>query len=186
MQLLDDTEVEGFVLNWMHFWGDYDHYQISHRWFQREIRIVRNGRGIESYLDSQSFRRDGQKLSVAQMDATIYHYCGVRPPKVMRQKQSAADRIYKGGSSDAGPLAAPPFDYGSLEKLPVFKGDHPGVMKEWIAKMDWKDQLQYRGKPTFVHHHDKLKYRILTSIEQKFLGGRRLGGFKNYILLKNK
>ncbi|NLP03097.1 MAG: hypothetical protein GX089_11420 [Fibrobacter sp.] len=59
-------------------------------------------------------------------------------------------------------------------------------MKPWIARMDWKDQLQYTGKSPVRHKHDRLKYRILTFLEQKVFGGRQLGGFKNYILLKNK
>jgi hypothetical protein len=57
-------------------------------------------------------------------------------------------------------------------------------MREWIEKFDWADQLQYTGTPTTLHKHDKLKYRLLTLLEQKLLGGRQLGGFKNYYLVK--
>ena len=35
-----------------------------------------------------------------------------------------------------------------------------------------------------MHKHDKLKYRFITFLEQKVLGGMELGGFKNYELLK--
>jgi hypothetical protein len=75
------------------------------------------------------------------------------------------------------------FDYGSLEKVPRFTETHPAVMNEWIAKMNWKDQLQYTGKSSVVSKHERFKYRLLTFLEQKVLGGKQIGGFKNYILL---
>jgi hypothetical protein len=59
-------------------------------------------------------------------------------------------------------------------------------MNEWIKKFDWQDELQYTGKPSKTrkkHAHERLKYRLLTWIEQNLLGGKTLGGFKNYILL---
>ena len=75
------------------------------------------------------------------------------------------------------------FDYGPLDKLNLFKGSHPSLMKDWIFAFDWKDQLQYSGprnpnRPAFKH--EMLKYRLLSLIENTFLGGRRIGGFKNY------
>ncbi|MEN8929366.1 MAG: hypothetical protein ABF240_10885, partial [Flavobacteriales bacterium] len=68
-----------------------------------------------------------------------------------------------------------------------FKGTHPAVMADWMAKFDWKDKLQYSGavnpnRP--VHPHEKLKYRITSWIEKNILGGRLIGGFKNYNLKK--
>ena len=60
-------------------------------------------------------------------------------------------------------------------------------MKNWIAKFNWKDELQFTGKPSKTrkrHAHERAKYRFLTWIENNLLGGWNLGGFKNYILLK--
>jgi hypothetical protein len=57
-------------------------------------------------------------------------------------------------------------------------------MKEWIAKMDWKGLLDYRGISKKRFKHDKLKYKILTWLEQNLFGGRQIGGFKNYIIVK--
>jgi hypothetical protein len=59
-------------------------------------------------------------------------------------------------------------------------------MRQWIAKMDWKNQLDYEGKSKARFKHDLFRYRFLTFLEQKLLGGRQLGGFRNYLLLKNK
>ena len=36
------------------------------------------------------------------------------------------------------------------------------------------------------HKHDKLKYRMLSFIEQNFLKGNHLAGFKNYELIHPK
>jgi hypothetical protein len=59
-----------------------------------------------------------------------------------------------------------------------YDGSHPAVMADWIARMDWQDKLQYKGKSRVKHHHDKFKYRLLTFIEQKILGGRQIGALK--------
>jgi hypothetical protein len=79
------------------------------------------------------------------------------------------------------------FDYGPLQKCDVFTGTHPAVMKNMIAKMDWKDQLQYSGDADpnrELHKHERFKYRFLTAIENNLLGGRGIGGFKNYDIVK--
>jgi hypothetical protein len=185
-QLQNDRDIEGLLFNFRHFWGDYKHYIVNHHWFTREIRIVRNGMGIESYKDSQSFRKNAQKLKVAQVAATIFHYGWVRPPSIMQAKRVAFTAAGQGRSKadEYHKSDTPVFDYGSLAKVPVFNGTHPAVMKDWIAGMDWRDQLQYTGKSRTKHRHDSFKYRLLTFIEQKILGGRQLGGFKNYILLR--
>ena len=76
------------------------------------------------------------------------------------------------------------FDYGDLDKLPVYKQSHPAVMKELIEKFDWAGELQTNpAKRSFYkHQHDKLKYRLLTFIEQNILRGKQILTFKNYIL----
>jgi len=202
-ELLNDKEVEGLLFNYYHFWGDYDHYHFSHRWYKNEIRIVRNDPEIHSFESAQSFRRipdfDGvsyrkwestSMLKVAPVDAYIFHYGWVRPPELMKNKMKALDTIHKGSSmAEEMALKNRNFDYGPLNKLKKFTETHPAVMKEWIAKFDWKDQLQYSGKPQKTrkkHKHEQLKYRIISCFENSFLRGNTIGGFKNYRLLKRK
>jgi hypothetical protein len=187
-QLLDDKTVDGLLFRYLHFWGDYDHYHTSHTAYPREIRIIRNRVGIKSWRSAQSFRRDGQRISVATVDADIYHYGWVRPPDLMLRKTRELAQTHHGKEESermhgaAG--AAAPFDYGPLDRLAVFKGTHPEVMAPWLQKFDWKDQLQYSGKPRTKHRHDRLKYRILTFIEQSLFGGRVHFGAKGYKLLR--
>lgn len=197
-QLLDDHRVEGLLFRYKHFWGDYDHYHTSHGWYPHEIRIVRNRADIHSWQSAQSFRRfdyyEGprqprghHKLRVAPVDAEIYHYGWVRPPHLMTRKRRALNILHRGlrwGEIERGDGE---FDYGPLDRLAVFTGTHPAVMAERIARMDWRDRLQYSGPPDprrEPHKHERLKYRLLSVLERRLLGGRPLGGFKNYILVR--
>jgi len=199
-ELLDDKEVEGLLFAYKHFWGDYQHYHFSHKWYKHEIRIVRNDPDIHSWESAQSFRRipnfngknyrqqDGTyKLKVAKVDAEVFHYGWVRPPHLMRKKMKALDTIHQGNTeAEKRAQRNRNFDYGPLNQLRKFQGSHPSVMQDWINRFDWSDQLQYQGKPSknrLKHPHEKLKYRAATFLENNLLGGRTLGGFKNYILL---
>lgn len=77
----------GLLFNYKHFWADFDHYHISHAWYPREIRIVRNNCGIGSWRDAQSFRCNGKKIPVALAEAEVFHYGWARPPSVMQVKK---------------------------------------------------------------------------------------------------
>lgn len=200
---LNDKEVEGFVLAYKHFWGDYEHYHQSHGWYPYEIRIIRNDPDIHSWESAQSFRRipyfDGvsyrqkkntHKLKVVKLPAEVYHYGWVRPPDLMTKKDKAlrtnhmgkemADKYYKDDKQA--------FDYGPLQYLARFADTHPKVMEEWISRFDWGDQLQYSGKPKTKGkrrgRHEKLKNRIFSFVKYKILNMPMLGEFNNFILLK--
>jgi len=58
-------------------------------------------------------------------------------------------------------------------------------MQERIRLFNWADQLERRRhKPAVARHkHERFKYRLLTFIEQNFLGGRQIMSFKNYRLV---
>lgn len=199
---LDNHEVEGFLFKYRHFWGDYNHYHQSHAWYKHEIRIVRNIPEIHSWKDAQSFRRfskwngsfedyqkkeDSQKLKVKLLDVYVYHYGYVRPPKSMTQKRKVSSISYHGADAKEAALLKDHYDYGPMNRLAVFKESHPAVMKDWINKFDWADQLQLSGgrdKSREIFKHEKFKYKALSFVENKFLNGNPLGSFKNYILLK--
>jgi len=200
-ELLEHHDVEGLLFNYIHFWGDYWHYHNSHGWYRKEIRIIRNRNDIHSWESAQSFRRipdfDGIhyrqqqntfKLQVAQVEAYIYHYGWVRPPKLMKSKTRALATIHKGMSRVAQMEKERKFefDYGPLQLLPEFTESHPKVMDEWINKYDWKGELQFTGKPNSnrpPNRHERFKNRVVTFIENVILGGKTIAEFKNYILL---
>jgi len=201
--LVDDETIEGLLFRYFHFWGDYNHYQKSHGWYKNEIRIIRNKPDIHSWESAQSFRRipnfDFQdyrqqegtfKLKVARVQAHIYHYGWVRPPRFMQKKKKSLDTIHKGKAEVQKMYAqeAESHNYGPLGILGKFKGTHPEVMTEWIQKFHWGDLLNYsstrQNQQRKLHKHERLKYRLLTLIEQNLLNGKEIGGFKNYQLIK--
>lgn len=61
-------------------------------------------------------------------------------------------------------------------------------MQQRIAGFNWGDRLNYGDKPDRPerppHKHERFKYRMLTFLEQNLLGGKQIGGFRNYELLK--
>jgi hypothetical protein len=182
--LLNDTPVEGLLFNYLHFWGDYDHYHINHTAYPREIRIIRNRIGVQSFSSAQSFRRNGEKLRVAAVNARIFHYGWVRPPRLMSTKSREMAITHHGRERAAAIDPNTGFDYGPLDRLTLYRNTHPAVMKDWIAKMDWKDELQYTGKPRTRHKHHQMKYRVLTFLEQKLFGGKIHLGAKGHVLLR--
>ena len=198
-ELLHDKEIEGLLFNYRHFWGDYSHYVVSHAWYPKEIRIIRNHPDIHSWRDAQSFRKipnfDGKsyfqqentfKLKVAQVDAWVYHYGWVRPPSLMQKKRKSfvADLRGQHTSDEYFKNREDNFDYGDMAKHRAFTGTHPQVMKSFIDRFNWADQLKNSRSAKSDHSHDKLKYRLLTFVEQNFLGGRQIGGFRNYSLVR--
>jgi hypothetical protein len=203
-ELLTDRETEALLFRYLHFWGDYEHLQDSHCWYRKEIRIIRNDAEVHSWESAQSFRRiprfDGLnyrqqegtfKLKVSEVDAEIYHYGWVRPPSVMQEKIKAFSINHQGLKKVEEQVASHKYDarydYGNLAKLTRFRGTHPAVMEPWIARFNWKDQLRFQGPARPLNliksKHDKLRYRIISWIEKNLLGGRRLGEFKNYIIV---
>jgi hypothetical protein len=199
-ELLHEPEVEGILFKYRHFWGDYDHHITSHAWYANEIRIVRNDKDIHSWESAQSFRRipgfDGihyrekkgtHKLKVARVDAYIYHYGWVRPPLYMQRKRKAFATIHSGREAAEAYFRREKdeFDFGNLSQLSVYQYSHPAVMQERIRLFNWADQLErQRHTQSMVRHkHERFKYRLLTFIEQNFMGGRQIMSFKNYHLI---
>ena len=202
--LLHDRKIEGLLFDYIHFWGDYNHYQNGHCWYRREIRIVRNDPDIHSWESAQSFRRipnfDGIryrqkegtfKLKVANVQARVFHYGWVRPPELMNRKLKHFNINHKGvkvvSQLEKNHHYDGNFDYGNLNRVEKYKGSHPGVMKEWKERFNWADKLRFYGGRSITLNkikHDQPRYILLSWIEKNLLAGKRLGEFKNYILVK--
>jgi glycosyltransferase involved in cell wall biosynthesis len=87
---LHKPEVEGLLFKYLHFYGSYNYVADAHRWYRREIRVVRNTGNVLSYRDAQGFRtKDNQKLKVKLIDAFIYHYGWVKPPEIQKKRLKA-------------------------------------------------------------------------------------------------
>ncbi len=181
---LTNEKVDGFTLNYYHFFGDYEHYFPIHGWCRSEIRIIRNNRAIYSYNDANTFRKESsKKLRIIKLPAFVYHYGYVRPPNIMKQKKIIQDNIHKGFIEKQ--FAEDKFNYGNMKLTYLFKGSHPKVMQNRINDIYWKDELKFENvslnRPKMKH--EKIKYRILTFLENRILGGRQLFGYKNWICI---
>jgi hypothetical protein len=170
--LQGDARVEGLLFDYLHFFGDYHHVQDGHGWYQREIRAVRNGIGVRSVRDAQSFRfADERRLTVAHARSRVFHYGWVRHPGSMRAKVEEF-WSHRGRLADAtdGYGTDGGFDYGPLGRLPTYRGTHPSVMAERIAAMDWTDMLREEDAPgvrrAYRHKDERAKYRLLTALRR--------------------
>ena len=199
---LERTDVEGFLFKYKHFFGDYWHYNDKYGWYPNEIRIVRNEPDIHSYISAQSFRKipnfDGLnyrqkvgtfKLRVVELDAYIYHYGWVRPPEYMQKKSKALATIHHGEKNTEKNYDNKTdfFDYGNLSELKEFKEAHPEVMKEWIEKFNWKDQLHYEKDYKVTRQkmkHEKFKSKFNTFIQQKLFQNKIYYGYDNWEIVK--
>jgi hypothetical protein len=134
----DDERVDGLLFRYLHFYGSYDYVGNSPRWYDNEIRVIKNNKNIYSYRDAQGFRKDNdRKLSVKLVDACIYHYGWVKEPGVMMQKLKAASTIYTGLNLLKAVGTGHAFDYSSVDSLELFRESHPAVMQERIRHKNW-------------------------------------------------
>jgi hypothetical protein len=174
---LNDSHIEGLLFKYLHFYGSYDYYSYSRRWYRREIRIVRNNRSVQSYRDAQGFRWDGRKLNVKLIDAYIYHYGWVKPPKGIGDKLRNFNAFYRDQAWIEEYI--PPtfdFDYSNADRLVKFADTHPAVMQKRVSAANWV--LNF-GK---MRRNRKFRRRVLQKIED--LTGWRIGEYKNYNIIK--
>jgi hypothetical protein len=157
----NDKTVDGLLFKYLHFYGSYDYVGISPKWYNHEIRIIRNNKAIYSFRDAQGFRKDeNEKLNVKPVDAYVYHYGWVKEPGTMMEKAINANTFYQEKnilkqmkSKDTN--GTKEFDYSSIDALSCFTGTHPKVMEQRIQRKNWTFEhdisfnrlsLRYRGK----------------------------------------
>lgn len=181
---LDDAEVEGLLFNYYHFYGSYFTYLDHYHWYRQEVRVIRRGRGIQSWGDAQGFRREGKKLRVRHSEAHVYHYGWVRPPEIMQGKNKYQDSLYHSDDWVKRRYQNSKDEYDYLDQidpklLKEFTGFHPRVMQNRVRSQHWKFDLdKIKHKVTLRD----LRYRIGGIIAR--LAGLRIGEYKNFILLK--
>lgn len=172
-----DIAVEGLLFKYTHFYGSYNYVADSRKWYRNEIRVFRHTKNVASYRDAQGFRKlDNTKLNVKPIDAYIYHYGWVKPPKKMAEKirgfialwhsQEEIDKIQPENTD---------FDYSKIDSLRIFSGTHPKVMQKRIEAASWNFEFNVAEKKYST------KNKVLFFIEK--LTGWRIGEYKNYKVL---
>ncbi|MBA4849870.1 glycosyltransferase family 2 protein [Emticicia sp. BO119] len=172
-----DLTVEGLLFKYTHFYGSYNYLADSRKWYRNEIRIIRHTKQVVSYRDAQGFRKsDNSKLYVKPIDAYIYHYGWVKPPKKMAEKIRGFIALWHSPEEiDKIQPENTDFDYSKIDSLRIFTGTHPKVMKNRIENAKWNFQFDVAEKKY------SLKNKILFFIEN--LTGWRVGEYKNYKIM---
>lgn len=171
-----NMHVEGLLFNYTHFYGSYDYVGNSRRWYKREVRVIRNDKHIRSYRDAQGFRKNDEKLRVKSVDASIYHYGWVKPPKAQQEKQKSFHKMWHDDAQvEKMTSAADEFDYATIDSLVLFIGTQPSVMQKRIKQQNW--HFTFDTSKINLSAKDKL----LMGIEN--LTGWRVGEYKNFKLI---
>lgn len=177
LQYKDDEQIDGLLFNYTHFYGTYQYVGNSRRWYRKEIRVIKNNKNIRSYKDAQGFRKtDGSKLQVKQIDAEIYHYGWVKPPKAQQAKQEHFHKMWHDDDWMKKNIAqVEEFDYSQIDSLEEFTGTHPQVFQNRLKSVNWDFKFD--------------KSQIKLSLKDKFLlfvektTGWKVGEYKNYKLV---
>jgi len=177
-----NDKVQGLLFKYLHFYASYDYVGDSRKWYDYEVRMIKNDRRIASYKDAQGFRIGNKKLDVVLVNAEVYHYGWVKSPELMRRKQLDTAKYYHGGLGNESIINSAVvkvnlFDFEEkFDSLRKFTGIHPTVMKQRIEDKNWQIALDLSKK------RFSLKERFLFWFEKKT--GKRLFGFSNYRLIK--
>ena len=164
-----NPEVDCLRFKWLHFYGSYWRYRVDYGWYQKQDRIIRNNATIESCGDAFGFRRkDGQPLRRRETGCFIYHYGWVQPQEVMAERRQNADRIGFISLKENEKLKI--YDYGNLNRFPVYFGKHPATMSELVAAhaFSQKDGQDIAAK--FWWHPArwlKLRYKTGRRVKEK-------------------
>ncbi|MFC2151358.1 glycosyltransferase family 2 protein [Bacteroidota bacterium] len=170
----DHKEVDGLLFKYLHFYGSYDYIGASPRWYNHEIRVIRNDKSIYSYRDAQGFRKgDNNKLKVKEIEAYVYHYGWVKKPEFMQKKREDFNKMWHSDEwIEKNIENVTEFDYSGVDLLSLFKEEHPQVMIDRINSINWK--FDHDISINRLSFKNKLKLFL-----QKFFGIRI--GYKNYI-----
>ena len=128
---LNNKKVEGFKLQWLHFYESFYRYRIDGGWFQKQVRIIRNNNTIKSLEDAWGFEKeDKSRLNAIKTPCFLYHYgwinhtCGVAERIESDMGVSSGENALEGKNSR---------QYEQISKMPVYFGTHPAVMRDIVA-----------------------------------------------------
>ncbi len=174
----DDSDVDGLLFKYQHFYGSYDYVGISSNWYKHEIRVVKNDKSIYSYKDAQGFRKgEDLKLNVVAIDAYVNHYGWVKQPEAMQKKQESFNKLWHDDQwVEDNVVKVKAFNYESnVQHLKRFTGTHPNVMQPRVNTKNWT--FDYDLSTVKKSLKDRVK-SVITSVF-----GLNLD-YKNYNIIK--
>lgn len=184
----DDKKIEGFLFDFLNFYGNYNYLNDTRYQHKKEIRIFRNNLNVFSYRDSQGVRKypsyeeylndhQGYKLNVKYIHIPVYHYSYVRSPHKMNTKMKYFDSFWHDDNYIENKYQSiDDYDFYNIERVKKFEGTHPALMKDIIKKNNWDFDITRLNKSL------NLKDRIIYWIEDRI--NYRIGEYKNYKLIE--
>ena len=128
---LKDKKVEGFKLQWLHFYESFYRYRIDGGWFQKQVRIIRNNGTIKSLEDAWGFeKKDKSPLNVIKTPCFLYHYGWVNHTCTAAERIAGDMGVSSGENALEGKNSR---QYEQIKKMPVYFGTHPAVMRDIVA-----------------------------------------------------
>ena len=166
---LKDPTVDALRFRWLHFYGSYYRYRVDSGWYQKQDRIIRLNGQMESYGDAYAFKRkDDRPLQVKNTGCLLYHYGWVQPQEVMAQRRLNAAQIGFVQLTDSERQSQ--YQYGDLDRFPVYFGTHPEVMRAKVvehrlSREDW-EYIRHRfwWHPALIF---RLRYKTPKRVKHK-------------------
>jgi hypothetical protein len=172
-KMKNDKAIEGLVFDYLHFYANVNIVRKTRTTYRREIRLIRNGLGVQSWLDAQGFKhKDETKLNCILASARIFHYGWCRADMVMKKKVQEMDKLFHGDNASTAD-----FQYKKVWGLHNYNGSHPKLMAEWIRQN--RNDIDLNSlKPEF----DLKNLRLMLSDKFEQFTNVRLGEYQNYKL----
>ncbi len=173
-QYANTNNVDGLLFNYLHFYGTFDYIGDSRRWYNKEVRIIKNNKKITSFKDAQGFRIGQNKINVKPIDAYVYHYGWVKSPAQMTQKQKHVSKYWNEETDGWRNYLKTEdiFTYTDYDSLQLFKETHPNVMQKRVDTKNWDVKIDITKKRFSLIDRLLYYFEKITSI--------RLFDFKNY------
>lgn len=100
---LDNTNIQGFVFDYIHFFGGYFSYAKKSEkkfFYDKEVRIIRNDGTVFSWGDAMGFKDiNGVKINMENKNAVelgvnMFHYGRAKNPAAMYKKDKEMEKLY--------------------------------------------------------------------------------------------
>jgi glycosyltransferase involved in cell wall biosynthesis len=177
---LDNPAVQGFIVDYTHFYGSYRTQTCGLGWYDREVRVVRRDKKIRSNSDAQSFRTiEDKKLDVKKSGGHYLHYGHARHPEMARQRLRDFSRLWHDDEAVEKIADRPADFYDDDQKVKPFTGTHPAVMRDIVAAADWT----YRSRNPLIRFNRRFFWKD-AALLLKNCTGIRLGVHRNFRLLR--
>ena len=160
---LENSEIEALAFDYHHFFGSPDWVATSPAWYRQECRIIRNT--IRSWAPDGLYwvvmdkNSQGRYPKAALVDVPIYHYGHVRNIGAMHEKNQ---RVGKYWGHDH-----PLFNGYQIdpEALSHFLGQHPDIVKNWLAN---EAEKSFEPNRNYKPSKRELKHRWAMKLENLF------------------